>query len=85
MGARRTGGGGARGRFRLCLVLGAFLVLSCAPTGTAPARAASVQDRLTVGLKAYRDGFHDLASKELRAFLAAAPADPRRPDVLRAR
>ncbi len=83
MGARRTGGRGATGRFGLCLVLGASLLLSGAPGGTVPARAASSQDRLTVGLKAYRDGFHDLASKELRAFLAAAPADPRRPDVLR--
>jgi len=35
-----------------------------------------------VGLKAYQDGFHDLATKELRAFLAAAPQDPRRPEVL---
>ncbi|MFU8856717.1 MAG: tetratricopeptide repeat protein [Deferrisomatales bacterium] len=35
-----------------------------------------------VGLKAYQDGFHDLAVKELRAFLAARPTDPRRADVL---
>ncbi|MEW6489238.1 MAG: hypothetical protein AB1578_15125, partial [Thermodesulfobacteriota bacterium] len=40
------------------------------------------QDRLVVGLKAFEDGFHDLAAKELRAFLTAAPGDPRRAEVL---
>lgn len=47
----------------------------------APPRAPG-HDRLVVGLKAFQDGFHDLAAKELRAFLAAAPGDPRRAEVL---
>ena len=46
-----------------------------------PVRAGA-EDRLVVGLKAFRDGFHDLAAKELRAFLEASPGDPRRADVL---
>lgn len=38
--------------------------------------------RLEVGLKAFQDGFHGLAVKELAAYLDAAPNDPRRVDIL---
>lgn len=47
-----------------------------------PARCASPRDHMVVGLKAFQDGFYDLAAKELRAFLEMAPEDPRREDVL---
>ncbi len=68
------------GRSRVAVAAAVLLLL----VGAAPrlARSAGAQDRLVVGLKAFQDGFHDLAAKELRAFLAAAPQDSRRPDVL---
>lgn len=82
MEACRTGHRSRAARLGRCLALGAALAVPVALAGTPAARAASPQDRLAVGLKAYRDGFHDLASTELRAFLRAAPGDPRRADAL---
>ncbi|MHB8765747.1 MAG: tetratricopeptide repeat protein, partial [Deferrisomatales bacterium] len=60
------------------LGVGAAVAVAVAAWAAGPA-----QERLVVGLKAFQDGFHDLAAKELRAFLQAVPADPRRAEVLR--
>jgi len=43
---------------------------------------AGSREHLEVGLKAYRDGFHDLAAKELRAYLEAEPTSPDRAEIL---
>ncbi|WP_025321347.1 tetratricopeptide repeat protein [Deferrisoma camini] len=43
---------------------------------------AGSREHLEVGLKAYRDGFHDLAAKELRAYLEAEPSSPDRAEIL---
>lgn len=75
---RPTGPTGAPRRLAVAAV--ALLLLAGAP-GTSQTQAPA-QSRLVVGLKAFQDGFHDLAAKELRAFLAAAPGDPRRAEVL---
>ncbi len=61
----------------LCAVLLAAAVVPCPEAGAGDAR-----DRLVVGLGAYRDGFYDLAAKELRAYLEAAPEDPRAEGLL---
>lgn len=69
---------------RLAAVAGAAL-LFLAGAGTSWAQMAtkgSARDRLVVGLKAFQDGFHDLAAKELRAYLGAVPDDLRRADLL---
>jgi len=63
---------------RLLLLL--FLLVGTAWVSSAP--AAEADERLTVGLKAFQDQFYSLAAKELRGFLAAAPEDPRRTQVL---
>ena len=44
--------------------------------------AAGGRDRLVVGLNAFRDGFYDLAVKELRAYLEEVPESPRRAELL---
>ncbi len=44
--------------------------------------AAGGSDRLVVGLNAFRDGFYDLAVKELRAYLREVPESPRRAELL---
>ncbi len=59
------------------------LLLLLAAAGTAPpATAAQGRDRLIVGLNAFRDGFYDLAVKELRAYLRESPESPRRAELL---
>ncbi len=69
-------------------LIGSFLVLLALVVGAVcvgaagTATAAGADERLTVGLKAYQDRFYSLATKELRAFLEAAPQDPRRARVL---
>jgi tetratricopeptide (TPR) repeat protein len=65
----------------LCLVCALALGID---SGLVPVEslAEGGRDRLVIGLKAFRDGFHDLAAKELRAFLKAAPDDPRRLEIL---
>jgi hypothetical protein len=72
------------GHRRVAAAAALLLVLAGAEAVWAPvpATADNSQQHLVVGLKAFQDGFHDLAAKELRAFLAAAPQDPRRPEVL---
>ncbi|GAB4275258.1 MAG: hypothetical protein Kow0092_30820 [Deferrisomatales bacterium] len=62
------------------LGVGAAL-LAAVLAGAPGVGAAGAQEHLIVGLNAFRDGFHDLAAKELRIFLEQAPEDPRRSDV----
>ncbi len=63
------------------LVLGLVLVSLLVSGGGRPA-AAGGRDRLIVGLNAFRDGFYDLAVKELRAYLQEVPESPRRAELL---
>ncbi len=52
------------------------------PPPVRAAAGAKADDHLVVGLRAYQDGFYELAAKELRAFLDARPDDPRRGELL---
>ncbi|GAB4270733.1 MULTISPECIES: tetratricopeptide repeat protein [Deferrisoma] len=56
--------------------------LAAALVVSAGGALAGPREHLEVGLKAYRDGFHELAAKELRAYLEAKPDDPDRRDLL---
>ncbi len=62
--------------------LAPLLILLWAVLPAAALAGAKADDHLVVGLKAYRDGFYELAAKELRAFLDARPDDPRRGELL---
>lgn len=67
---------------RRLLTVAALLVGAAWFSGAAPAVAADPGARLKVGLNAFRDGFHDLAAKEIWAYVAAVPADPRIAEIL---
>ncbi len=65
-----------------CIAALWVVLLAAGPVPCLQAAAANARDRLVVGLGAYRDGFYDLAAKELRAYLEAVPDDSRAEGLL---